>query len=117
MAYEIVTMENPHTGEMREAPLGFSWTVLFFGAFPALFRGDWKWFFIMLFIGFLTFGFSGLVFMFIYNKLHMKELIMKGFKAKSTSYDNFDKLAARAGINIPVLNTGNERLSASQVRA
>jgi len=91
------------SGEMRRAPVGFSWTTLFFGCFPALFRSDWKWFAIMLLIGILTGGFSFLVFMFIYNKLYIKELINKGYKAVSIEDGNFEKASANVGIQIPVL--------------
>ena len=28
---------------MKLAPVGYSWTNLFFGFFVPLFRGDWKW--------------------------------------------------------------------------
>ena len=69
--------------DLKEVKVGFSWTTFFFGAFPALFRGDWKWFFIMLLVAFFTFGFSWLVFPFIYNKLYLKDLIKNGYKPAS----------------------------------
>lgn len=103
MAYTTINFKNPMSGEMRRAPVGFSWTTLFFGCFPALFRSDWKWFAIMLLIGILTGGFSFLVFMFIYNKLYIKELINKGYKAVSIEDGNFEKASANVGIQIPVL--------------
>ena len=48
MASDVIYFENPNTGARREAPVGFSWTVLFFGGFVPLVRGDWGYFFIML---------------------------------------------------------------------
>ncbi|RPF54235.1 DUF2628 domain-containing protein [Aquisalibacillus elongatus] len=74
-------------GLQKEVKIGFSWTTLFFGFFPALFRGDLKWgaiiFLTSLFIGIITMGIGtwvpGVVFAFIYNKLYIKELIEKDY--------------------------------------
>ena len=71
MAFTSIIFKNPNTGAMKEAPVGFSWTVFFFGFFPPLFRGDWKWAIIILLISCLTMGLSNLIFMFIYNKLYI----------------------------------------------
>ena len=76
----MIYFENPHTGYRREAPQGFSWTTLFFGFFPALFRGDWKWVIIMVICSVITVGFSQLIFCFIYNDLYMKDLLSNGYK-------------------------------------
>ena len=103
MAYTKVVMENPNTGHIKEAPVGFSWTVFFFGFFPALFRGDWKWAIIMLALGMLTFGFSGLVFMFIYNKLYIKDLVGSGFKVKSVGVGTVEQVSTKIGVNLPAL--------------
>ncbi|MGH8655103.1 MAG: hypothetical protein ACREYE_24345 [Gammaproteobacteria bacterium] len=59
MAYNTIHFQHPTTGQIREAPVGFSWTCFFFGFFPAFFRGDWKWGIIMLLIALITFGLSG----------------------------------------------------------
>lgn len=67
-------------GVLKEAKVGFSWTTFFFGFFPALFRGDWKWALIMLVAASFTFGVSSLVFCFIYNKLYIKDLLEKGYR-------------------------------------
>ena len=48
MAFTTVIMENPQTGAQKPAPVGLSWTVLFFGFLPPLFRGDIKWGLIIL---------------------------------------------------------------------
>ena len=101
MAYTSIMFENPNTGAIKEAPVGFSWTVLFFGCFPPLFRGDWKWAIIMLILALITFGASGLVFMFIYKKLYIKDLIGSGFKAKSIASGNMDFAAGKLGMQIP----------------
>ncbi len=76
----MIYFENSLTGYRREAPQGFSWTTLFFGFFPALFRGDWKWGIIMVICSVITVGFSQLIFCFIYNDLYMKDLLSNGYK-------------------------------------
>ena len=105
MAYATIAFENPHTGEMKEAPVGFSWTVLFFGFFPPIFRNDWKWAFIILVFAFITWGLSNLVFMFIYNKLYIKDLISAGFKVKSVGTGTINEISKSLEINLPLLET------------
>ncbi|MFG6080304.1 hypothetical protein ACEUZ9_000854 [Paracoccus litorisediminis] len=102
MAYAKLYLTNPRTGMMREAPVGFSWTVLFFGFFPALFRKDWAGFAIILICSFLTFGLSNLVFMFIYNKWYLKGLIKDGYEVKSGSADAA-WIQQRLGLQLPML--------------
>lgn len=67
-------------GLQKATKLGFSWTTLFFGFFPALFRGDWLWALIIFAAGLITFGISTVVFAFIYNKIYINNLMEKGFK-------------------------------------
>ena len=102
MAYTSIMFENPNTGAIKEAPVGFSWTTFFFGFFPALIRGDWKWAVIQLILALITFGLSSLIFMFIYNKLYIKDLIGSGFKAKSIGSGDMDLAASKLGMQIPL---------------
>ncbi len=102
MAYTSIIFENEETGAIKEAPVGFSWTTFFFGFFPALFRGDWKWGLIMFALYLVTLGLSGLIFMFIYNKLYIKGLINAGFKAKSIASGDMEFAASKLGFEIPV---------------
>lgn len=77
MAYAEILMTNGV--EVKKVPLGYSWTVLFFGGFPPLFRGDWAWG-IGLFIGNLfTWGLAALACSFFYNRIYAKSLFDKGF--------------------------------------
>lgn len=92
MASNKIHFKNPHTGENRKAPVGFSWTVLFFGFIPPLFRSDWKG---AGLIFLLSFGVTlisldapapiavwvGVIFAFFYNKFYIKELVKKGYQA------------------------------------
>jgi len=87
-------------GAIKMGKSGFSWTTLFFGIFPALFRGDFKWALIMFLIGFFTGGLSWLVFPFIYNKLYMNDLITSGYRPTEESYAEFLRMK---GIFIPEL--------------
>ncbi len=74
-----ITLSNKQTGALKDVKVGFSWTTLFFGIFPALFRGDFKWALIMFLLASFTLGFSWFVMPFIYNKFYIKDLIGKGF--------------------------------------
>lgn len=103
MAFTSIIFKNPNTGAMKEAPVGFSWTVFFFGIFPPLFRGDWKWAIIMFIIAIITFGLSNYVFMFIYNKLYIKDLIRSGYKAQSIASGDMNFASAKVGMQIPML--------------
>ena len=102
MAYTKLVLENPYTGQIKEAPVGFSWTVLFFAFFPPLFRGDWKWATIIFLLTILTIGLSGLLFMFIYNKLYIRDLIGDEFIVKSAEKGTIEQISQNLGINLPV---------------
>jgi hypothetical protein len=78
MAYTKFTVTNGI--EIKEVPLGFSWTTLFFGFFPSLIRGDYMMFVVILLLQLITSGISGIVFAFIYNKMYAKSLLMKGWQ-------------------------------------
>ena len=74
----MYTLKNEN-GVTKEVKKGFSWTMLFFGVFVPLVRGDWKWFLITLIAAFVTFGISWLIFPFFYNKIYLNELLEKGY--------------------------------------
>ncbi|CAB3964425.1 hypothetical protein BCO9919_01403 [Burkholderia cenocepacia] len=60
---------------------------MFFGFFPALLRGDFKWaainFFVATGVALVTVGFGApicwIVFALIYNKMYVRELARKGY--------------------------------------
>lgn len=68
------------SGLIKECKVGFSWTVFFFGFFPPLFRGDWKWALILVIVDPLTFSMASLVLSFIYNGIYIKDLLQNGYK-------------------------------------
>ena len=67
-------------GVTKEVKKGFSWTMLFFGVFVPLVRGDWKWFLISLVAAIFTGGITWLVFPFFYNKLYLNDLLNSGYE-------------------------------------
>src|SRR6478735_3726490 len=93
VGYEPAYLENPRTGQLSSAPIGFSWTMFCFGFFPTLVRGDWKWFAITfvggIFLALISFGLPGwlpgIVGAFIWNKSYLEGLVRDGFQLKSTA--------------------------------
>jgi hypothetical protein len=104
MAFDTLILKNPATSEIKRAPVGFSWTFFFFGSFVPLFRADWKWLVITAVIALCTFGFSTLVFCFIYNKLYIKDLVLSsGFKVQSSENGDVQLASANVGLELPML--------------
>lgn len=106
-----ILMKNPKTGESKDAFFGFSWTTLFFGAFPALFRSDFLTFagavILFLIISAMTMGVGGYVAAFVwafyYNKHHAMRLLKDGYMFNGTHEEN--KRAALAyGIELTESN-------------
>ncbi len=78
----IVRLKN-NVGVVKEAPVGFSWTMLFFGPLDPLFRGDLKWTALFLLAVFVTLPFYGIgwvVLPFIYNKRYLINLFEQGYQ-------------------------------------
>ena len=63
-----ISVNLEKNGMIRQAPVGFSWTTLFFGFLVPLFRGDWVWFIIMLLIGMLSLGVINFILCFYITK-------------------------------------------------
>jgi hypothetical protein len=67
----------------KKLPIGFSWTVLFFGFFPALFRDDWKGGIVILCLLVFTFGWALLVIPFFYNRYYARMILSNQYKVLS----------------------------------
>lgn len=78
----ILNLQSPNAG-VKQVKVGFGWTTFFFGFFVPLFRGDIKWFLIMLLAQMLSFGIASIIFAFFYNKFYIKDLLNKGYTPAS----------------------------------
>ena len=88
----VVNMKPPATRLTKKGFAGFSWTTLLFGAFPALFRGDFATFIgafvIFLILAIFTAGIGALiasiVWAFKYNKYYTSKLLERGYEFSDT---------------------------------
>ena len=80
-----VRLQQKDSGLTKEVKIGFSWTMLFFGLFVPLIRGDLKWTLLSLIISIVTAGIGWLVLPFVYNKLYIKGLLESGYAAADES--------------------------------
>ena len=91
-----ISMKNTNNGLTKNGFYGFSWTTLFFGGFPALFRGDYitflGFFAIALIVGVITAGIGSFIVLiawaFMYNKYYTRRLIEKGYKFSGSDEQN-----------------------------
>lgn len=81
-------------GDIRIAKVGFSWTTLWFGPLPAVFRGDWYNFILMLVLDLdyvlvamffklnwlLEFPWPSLVYGAFYNMMYFRHLFKRGYR-------------------------------------
>ena len=98
MAFATVTFENKKTNQIKEVPVGFSWTHLFFGFLVPLFRSDWKFGLIFFVLTWITVGMYVLVTSFFYNKLYAEDLIKEGFKLKNLNGANASLVKKKLGL-------------------
>ena len=111
MAQKIL-LKHPQTGLVTTGFYGFSWTTLFFGFFPALFRKDFLTFVvgfaIYTLVAIITVGLGAIVasiaWAFMYNKYFTRKLIAQGYRLADA--DTANQLAASAlGVSLDPLPT------------
>ena len=64
-----INLKN-EAGMLKSLPIGFSWTVLFFGPLVPLFCGDFKWF-LLMYLPFVCW-----IMAFSYNKIYIQKYLM-----------------------------------------
>jgi hypothetical protein len=107
-----IRMENPKTGEIATGFYGYSWTTLFFGSFPALFRKDFVTFIggfiVLIILAAFTLGVGATIGMFIwsfmYNKHYTTNLLKKGFIFAGNHTEN-ELAAGRLGVKLNAHNS------------
>jgi len=119
MAKETLHFKNKHTGKMKQAPVGYSWTMLLFSIFVPILRGDWKWAFIIFVLFSIVIGvvagvnptaehpegvapWLSLILGFFYNKTYIKGLIAKGYEVTSAERGEIDVISTKLGLDLPL---------------
>lgn len=98
----LIHLRHKDSGIVKKAYYGYSWTTLFFGFWPPLFRGDFLMFLVAFVVNIilaaLTYGIGnllyGFVFGFFYNRLHARSLLERGYVLAGSHAEN--ALAASA---------------------
>lgn len=91
-----IAMKHKDSGMLSDGFYGFSWTSLFFGFFPALFRGDIVTsvviFFVHIMVGMVIPIFGSMIVLvawaFMYNKYYTKKLMEKGYVFAGSDSEN-----------------------------
>lgn len=102
MAFTKLIMKNKNTNDIRNAPVGFSWTVLFFSFLVPLFRKHYSAVVLWLVFSVLTFGIALLFFPFQYNKEYIRHLVKKGYVVRHSEVP-VDILESKLKMTLPAL--------------
>jgi hypothetical protein len=104
MAHSTLQLENPTTGEIIHAPIGYSWTCFFFGFFVPFVRQDWLAGCVTLALTVLLGPIVNIVFLpFMYNKYYINTKVKEGFvvTAANSPY-SYAQLEQKIGIRLRV---------------
>jgi hypothetical protein len=74
-----IQMKHKDSGMLKSVPVGISITVILFGFFVPLFRGDIKGALIGVLFAWLAWIPGNIIFSFIYNKMFINDLVAKGY--------------------------------------
>lgn len=77
-------MRHPTTGAARKGFVGFSWTTLFFGFFPPLFRGQLLVALAVAALAIMTGWLSTVAWAFFYNNWFTRQLLQDGYEFSDT---------------------------------
>ena len=80
MAHAIVYLQHPELTIRTEAPVGFSWTCLFFGFLLFAYRGDLWLSLICLFITCILGPLPNLVLCWTYNEWYLNRKLREGYQ-------------------------------------
>lgn len=103
MAHSTLIMENQTTGELVRAPVGWSWTSLFFGFFVPFFRQDWLGGFVSLILTIFVAGAVNIVMAFMYNRYYIGAKVKEGFVVTGAeSTYSYAELEQKVGIRFRI---------------
>jgi len=102
---QIVGLRQKSTGLTKKGFVGFSWTTLFFGPFPALFRQDFLtfvgFFVVTVVLALLTAGIgnviAGIAWAFMYNRYYTRKLLERGYQLEGSGL-MVSEAAAKLGV-------------------
>lgn len=115
MAYAIVDLKHPQSGQTRAAPVGICWTMAILGPFPALYRRDWVHFVPFFGMAVISLGVSSWILMLNYNQMYLRRLLKSGYRATYVRDRDGNALAledieARESLYIPTYQGGSDAL-------
>ena len=106
MAHSTLIMENPNTGEMIRAPVGWSWTSLFFGVIVPFIRQDWIGGFVSLVLTLFVAGAVNIAMAFMYNRYYIGAKVKEGFVVTGAeSTYSYAELERKVGIRFRISDT------------